>query len=84
MVDGSNNSTSALVTGKINLDSNGMPSFEIVSLQIGQQLIPAFLLGQAETWLNQLLVEQINKQVPGLEIMNINISSGLITIAGMR
>ncbi len=84
MVNGSDNSTSALVTGKINIDSNGLPAFEIESLQIGQQDIPSFLLSQAETWLNQMLTESINQQVPGLEIMNINISSGLITISGMR
>jgi tetratricopeptide (TPR) repeat protein len=84
MVEGSNNSTSTLVTGKINLDSDGIPNFEIDSLQIGQQVIPGILLSQAETWLNQILVEKINQQVPGLEIMNINISSGLITISGMR
>ncbi|HET7145093.1 MAG TPA: hypothetical protein VFI68_13830, partial [Anaerolineales bacterium] len=84
MVEGNNNSTSALVTGKINLGSNGIPNFEIESLQIGRQGIPNILLSQADTWLNQLLLESINKQVPGLEIMNINISSGLITISGMR
>jgi hypothetical protein len=84
MVDGSSNSTSALVTGKINLDTNGVPKFEIDSLQIGQQVIPGILLTQVETWLNQQLIDNINQQVPGLKIMNINISSGLITISGMR
>jgi hypothetical protein len=84
MVDGSNNSTSALVTGKINLDTNGIPNFEIDSLQIGQQVIPNFLISQAESWLNQMLVEKIDQQVPGLEVMNVNINNGLITISGMR
>ncbi len=83
MVDGSKDSTSALVTGKINLEA-GNPSFEITSLQIGQQVIPDILLSQAGAWINQLLAEKINEQVPGLQIMNINISSGLITISGMR
>jgi hypothetical protein len=84
MVEGNNNSTSALVTAKIKLDTNGTPILEIDSLQIGRQVVPAILLSQADTWLNELLVENINKQVPGLKIMNINISSGLITISGMR
>jgi tetratricopeptide (TPR) repeat protein len=83
MVDGSNNSTSALVVGNLNLDQ-GKPAFEITSLQIGQQMIPNILLSQAGSWLNQFLSEKINQQVPGLQIMNINISSGLITISGMR
>jgi tetratricopeptide (TPR) repeat protein len=81
---GSADSTSALVIGKINVDTNGNPSFELESLQIGQQVIPNILLSQAEAWLNQLLAEEINIQMPGLQIMNINISSGLITISGMR
>jgi len=84
MVDGSSNSTSVLMSGKINLEGNGIPSFEIDSLQIGRQSIPGILLSQAQTWLNQQLAENINQQVPGLQIMNINISNGLITISGMR
>ncbi|MCE9646996.1 MAG: hypothetical protein K8S20_13425 [Chloroflexi bacterium] len=84
VVEGSNNSTSALVTGKINLDTDGIPVIEVDSLQIGQQVIPDILLPQVETWLNQMLLESINRQVPGLKIMNINISSGLITVSGMR
>lgn len=83
MVDGSKGSTSALVTGMINLKA-GIPSFEVTSLQIGQQKVPGILLSQAGAWINQMLSEKINEQVPGLQIMNINISSGLITISGMR
>ncbi len=84
IVKGSADSTSALAVGNIVLDANGFPSFEIESLQIGQQVIPDVLIAQAETWLNQLLAKEINRQAPGLRIMNINISSGLITISGMR
>lgn len=84
LVVGSEDSTSALAVGKINLDSTGNPSFELESLQIGQQAVPDGLLSQAETWLNQLLAEKINKQMPGLQVMNINIGNGLITISGMR
>lgn len=84
IIKGSDNETSALVTGAINLDTNAQPVFKIESLQIGQQVIPNILLSQAETWLNQFLSEKINEQTPGLEVMNINISNGLITISGMR
>ena len=84
LVEGSADSTSALMVGKINVDANGNPSFELESFQIGQQMIPDVLLSQTEKWLNQLLAEEINKQMPGLRIMNVNISSGVITISGMR
>lgn len=83
MVKGSNDSTSALVIGTVSLNS-GTPNMDIQSVQIGQQAIPDLLVSQAETWLNQLLIEKINEQAPGLRIMNINISNGLITISGMR
>jgi len=84
IVNGSDNETSALINGIIDLDSNGQPAIKIESIQIGRQAIPNILLSQAETWLNQLLSEKINEQTPGLKIMNINISSGLITLSGMR
>lgn len=84
MVAGSSNSTSALIAGTLGIDSNGNPVMGIESMQIGQQEIPGILLSQAESWLNQALLDEINKQTPGLKIMNINISSGLITISGMR
>jgi len=84
LVMGSADSTSALVIGKINVDANGTPSFELESLQIGQQVIPAILLSQAQAWLNQFLSKSINTHMPGLQIMNINIGSGLITLSGMR
>ena len=84
MVEGKENSTSALIVGRINLDANGSPSFEIDSLQIGQQKIPDILLSQVQSWLNELIAKKINEKVPGLQIMNVNISSGLITMSGMR
>lgn len=83
MVQGKESSTSALVVGKVNLN-NGSPSFDVESLQIGQQIIPDILISQAESWLNEFITKKINEQVPGLEIMNINISSGLITMSAMR
>ncbi len=84
IVNGKENSTSALIVGMINIDNNKQPYFEIESLQIGQQIIPDLLLTQMESWLNQLLVEEINSQVPGLELMNVNVTNGLITVSGMR
>jgi len=84
MVIGSTNSTSALIVGNLVIDSNKNPNIKIESVQIGTQTIPSILVSQIENWLNQLLIEKINAQVPGLAIMNINISSGLLTISGMR
>jgi hypothetical protein len=84
IVEGSADSTSALVTGTITVDTSGVPSFDLESLQIGQQIIPDVLLTQAETWLNQMLYEQINTQMSGLQVMNVNISNGLLTVSGMR
>jgi hypothetical protein len=84
MVKGSTNSTSALIVGKLSFDSNGLPGVNVESIQIGQQTIPDILLSQADAWLNQLISEAINKQVPGLEVMNISINNGLITMSGMR
>jgi tetratricopeptide (TPR) repeat protein len=84
MVAGDSNSTSALIVGKLKIDSNDQPVMEIESMQIGQQVIPGILLSQAESWLNQALLEEVNRQAPGLKLMNINISSGLITMSGMR
>lgn len=84
MVNGSDNSTSALIVSKIGIDNSNQPYFDIESMQIGQQVIPDFLTRQAETWLNQSLLEGINSQIPGLELMNVNVTSGLITVSGMR
>jgi hypothetical protein len=84
MIESGTNSTSFLVTGAINVDLNGKPGAEIESVQIGQQLIPAFLAAQLESWLDQVMLQAIAKQAPGLEIMNINIGNGSITLSGMR
>jgi tetratricopeptide (TPR) repeat protein len=84
MVQGSSNSTSALITGTITIDSDGKPALDIESVQFGTQTIPDVLVTQSEKWINQVLSEKIDEQAPGLQLMNINISSGLITISGMR
>jgi hypothetical protein len=84
MVTGSTNSTAALIVGNLEIDANKKPSIKVESVQIGMQTIPAPLVSQMETWLNQMLIEKIDEQAPGLEIMNINISNGLVTISGMR
>jgi tetratricopeptide (TPR) repeat protein len=84
MVNGSTDSTSALLTGTVGIDSNAQPVFTLESMQIGQQTVPNILLSQAEAWLNEMLAEKINSQIPGLRLMNVNVTNGLITVSGMR
>ncbi len=84
MVNGSNSSTSALLVGTVSIDSKAQPVFTLESMQIGQQAVPGILLSQAEAWLNEMLAEKINSQIPGLQLMNINVTNGLITVSGMR
>ncbi len=84
MVTGSTNSTSALILGTLSIGLDNKLNVQVESVQIGAQTIPNVLVSQGESWLNELITQQINSQVPGLEIMNINISNGLITISGMR
>ena len=84
MVNGSTASTSALLVGNVSIDANSQPVFTLEAMQVGQQTVPDILLSQAEAWLNELLAEKINSQVPGLKLMNINVTNGLITVSGMR
>lgn len=84
MVSGSADATSALLTGIISIDANDQPVFTLESMQIGQQTVPTILLSQAEGWLNQMLAEKINSEIPGLRLMNVNVTNGLITVSGMR
>lgn len=84
VVNGSDNSTSALVIGEIRIDENKKPYFNIESMQVGQQVIPDLLVSQMESWINQMMLENIEKQLPGLQLMNVKVTSGMITISGMR
>ncbi|GAB1471612.1 hypothetical protein MASR2M66_24900 [Chloroflexota bacterium] len=84
MVNGSDNSTSALIVGELLIDTNKRPYFEIESMQIGQQVVPAFLVSQMASWLNQALNDAINENVPGLNLMSLKVTSGLITVSGTR
>jgi tetratricopeptide (TPR) repeat protein len=84
MVNGSADSTSVLIVAEIKIDNNQQPYFVIESMQIGTQVVPDLLLGQMELWLNQMLIENINEQLPGLQMMNVNVVNGLITVSGMR
>lgn len=84
MVNGSDNATSALVIGEIRIDENKKPYFNIESMQVGQQVIPDLLVSQMEAWVNQIMLENIEKQLPGLQLMNIKVISGLITVSGVR
>lgn len=84
MVNGSADSTSALLVGTVSIDSDAQPVFTLESMQIGQQTVPDILLSQAEAWLNEMLAEKINSEIPGLRLMNVNVTNGLITVSGMR
>lgn len=84
MVNGNEDSTSALVVGELSIDDNKYPYFKIESMQIGQQVIPGIFVSQMETWLNQSLSEAINKQASGLALVSLKVTSGLITVSGTR
>src|SRR5690606_24396665 len=49
MINGSENSTAALIVGEISIDNNKLPFFEIKSMEVGTQTIPHFLLVQKQT-----------------------------------
>jgi tetratricopeptide (TPR) repeat protein len=84
MVNGSEGSTSALIVGELMIGDNKYPYFKIESMQIGQQVIPGIFVSQMEAWLNQSLSEAINQQVPGLSLVSLKVTSGLITVSGTR
>ncbi|MBL8062445.1 MAG: hypothetical protein JNK32_05460 [Anaerolineales bacterium] len=84
MVNNSDNATSALVIGEIKIDENKKPYFDIESMQVGQQVIPDLLVSQMEAWINQVMLENIEKQLPGLQLMNVKVTSGMVTVSGMR
>lgn len=84
IVHGSEKNTAALIAGTVTIDANKQPYFKIESIQIGQQVVGGFLLAQAEAWLNQAVAEQINALAPGLELMNVSVKNGMLTVSGMR
>lgn len=84
MVNGSEDSTSVLLTGRLSISFNGSLYVDLDSLQIGPQTVPAFMVNQAETWLNQILAEKLDQFAPGLRMTSLNISNGLITMSAMR
>lgn len=84
MVAGSESSTSALIVGELTIDESKLPYFQIESMQIGQQVIPGMLTSQMATWLNQSLNDGIREQVPGLELVSLKVTNGLITVSGTR
>lgn len=84
MVTGSENSTSALIVGELAVDENKLPYFKIESVQIGQQTVPGIIISQMEAWLNQSLGDAISKNAPGLQLVSLKVTSGLITVSGTR
>jgi len=84
MVNGGGNSTSALIVGTLTVDDNKYPYFQIESMQVGQQVMPGVLVSQMESWLNQSLNDAISSQVPGLSLVSVKVTSGLITVSGTR
>lgn len=84
MVIGSENSTSALVVGELIVAENKYPYFKLESMQVGQQVVPAMILSQMEAWLNQSLGEAISRQTPGLSLVSVKVTSGLVTVSGTR
>jgi len=84
VVNGSENSTSALVVGELTIDANKYPHFKIESIQIGQQIVPGIFVSQMEAWLNQALSDAIGKNASGLQLVSLKVTSGLITVSGTR
>lgn len=84
LVNGSENSTSALIVGELTIDAGKLPYFNIETMQVGQQAVPEVFVAQMEAWLNQSLHDQINKQAPGLALVSVKVTSGVITISGTR
>lgn len=84
MVNGSENSTSALIVGELIIADNKYPYLQIESMQVGQQVIPGVLVSQMETWLNQSTSNSIDKRVPGLALVSVKVTSGLVTVSGTR
>lgn len=84
MVQGGEKSTAALIAGTVTIDADKQPHFKVESIQIGRQIVPGFLLSQAEAWLNEFVLGQVNAHAPGLELMNVSIKNGMITVSGMR
>ena len=84
VITGSESSTSALVVGELTIGANKHPYLKVESMQIGQQTVPTVLLSQMESWLNQSLSDQINKQAPGLALVSVKVTSGLVTLSGTR
>jgi hypothetical protein len=84
MVNGSESATSALIVGTLEIDGEKQPYLTVESMQIGKQTLPGFLLSQIEAWINQSLAESIRENLPGLELVNVKIANGLVTLSGTR
>lgn len=84
IIENGTSSTSALVTGTMRASQSGSAEIRIEAMQIGKTEVPSLLLSQAETWLNQLISDSIQSQAPGLQIKQVILGSGAITLTGAR
>lgn len=84
IVDGNGVSTSALLTGNIQVDANGSLSFKINSAQAGQEKLSGVLLAQAQAMIDQTIISEINAQAHGLKVVSINVNGGVISAVVKR
>ncbi|MCK6567294.1 MAG: hypothetical protein DCC59_06055 [Chloroflexi bacterium] len=84
MVNGSEESTAALAVCELTIGEDQRPYIVIESVQVGQQTIPAVFLSQMEAWLNQALSAEIDAQAPGLALVSVKVTSGMVTVSGTR
>ncbi|NWF64532.1 MAG: tetratricopeptide repeat protein [Chloroflexi bacterium] len=84
IVTGSEDWTSALAVAEIVIDDQKYPRLKIESVQIGQRMVPGAILSEVESWVNQLLQNEIEENAPGLQVVSLKVTNGLITVSGTR
>ncbi len=84
MVNGKDNATSALAVCELTVNAKKLPQIKIESLQIGGATAPNLLIAPMENWLNQALVKAIEEEAPGLQLVNLKVTNGLLTASGTR
>lgn len=72
----------AKIVGTVNVDSSGIPSFDVTSATVGPFSIPSSIINNLETQFNQIFLMQINQMYPNLFVEQITIESGVMSIQG--